>query len=84
MTARLTNGGYVFPAALTFGYGETDDDVNRDGVVDGADQALEAGFAIWRQESENQVFTRLPSQVDQPAEQVSAEIEGFTRYAVAY
>jgi hypothetical protein len=72
------------PARMTFAYGEADDDVNGDGMVDDDDEALEAGFAIWRQESETEPFTPLPSQLDQPAEQVAADIEGFTRYAVAY
>lgn len=72
------------PAVLTFGYGQTNDDVNGDGVVNQADEDLEAAFALWRQESEADPFTQVPSQVDQPAERVRAEIDGFTRYAVAY
>jgi hypothetical protein len=72
------------PARMTFAYGETDDDVNGDGQVDADDEALEAGFAIWRQEAETDPFTELPSQVNPTAERVSADIEGFTRYAVAY
>jgi len=72
------------PARMTFGYGETDDDVNGDGLVDDDDEALEAAFAIWRQQSETEPFTELPSQVNQAAERVAADIDGFTRYAVAY
>ena len=72
------------PAVLTFGYGQTDDDINGDGVVDATDEALEPGLALWRQETEADPFTPVPSQVDQSLERVSAGIDGFTRYAVAY
>ncbi|MDQ3207486.1 MAG: hypothetical protein M3Q37_02670 [Gemmatimonadota bacterium] len=71
-------------ARLRFSYGETDDDLDDDGDADAADEAIETTFAIWRQETAGAPYSRIPSTVDTVAEQVAADIDGFTRYAVAY
>lgn len=72
------------PAEVTYSYGETEDDLDGDGDVDADDEAIETTFAIWRQETAGGPYTAIPSTVNTSAEQVFAEIDGFTRYAVAY
>jgi len=72
------------PARLRFSYGETDDDLDDDGEVGPDDEAIEATFAIWRQETAGEPYRKIPSTALTVAEQVVAEIGGFTRYAVAY
>jgi hypothetical protein len=72
------------PAKLTFGYAETDPDLDFDGTVDDDDAALEATLGIGRQEMSSDPFQPIPSQADTLADQVRADIDGFTRYAVMY
>jgi hypothetical protein len=72
------------PAEVTYSYGETEDDLDGDGDADDDDEAIESTFAIWRQQAAGEPYTAIPSTVDTVAEQVAADIGGFTRYAVAY
>jgi hypothetical protein len=72
------------PAKATYSYGETEGDLDGDGDVDAEDEAIESTFAIWRQQAAGEPYTAIPSTVDTAAEQVTADIGGFTRYAVAY
>jgi hypothetical protein len=80
--------GLVFnvedPAQLTIGYRYADHDFNGDGVIDRADVTLEAQFSIWRQENPADPFTPLVSGVIPRLDQVSTDVPGFTRFAVAY
>lgn len=80
--------GLVFaraaPAVMTFGYAETDPDLDFDGTIDDDDARLEAALTIGRQELRSDPFGPLPSQVDARVDKVQAEIDGFTRYAVMY
>jgi hypothetical protein len=52
--------------------------------VDGDDDALVAKLHIWQQEDILSPWTELESTVDVNAKVVSADIPGFTNYAVAY
>lgn len=72
------------PARLRFSYGETDDDLDDDDDVDEVDEDIETTFAVWRQETTGEPFSRVSSTRDEVREQVTADIGGFTRYAVAY
>jgi hypothetical protein len=72
------------PARLRLGFGNADMDLNGDGSVDGDDAALEAQLHIWQQEDILSPWTELSSTVDADAKVVSADIPGFTHYAVAY
>jgi hypothetical protein len=72
------------PAELKIHYDKADDDLDEDGDVDLDDEALELTLAIWRQESEGDPFVRLGSLVIDDLEEIDAELEGFSRYALAY
>jgi hypothetical protein len=52
--------------------------------VDPADEDLELTIAIWRQENEGDPFERLGSLLIDDLEEIDAELEGFSRYALAY
>jgi hypothetical protein len=72
------------PARLKIHYDHADDDLNDDGDVDESDDDLEQTLSIWRQESPGDPFVRLGTVLDQDLEEVEAELEGFSRYALAY
>lgn len=72
------------PAELEIEYEEADDDINEDGVVDSGDAALRPILAIWRQENPGAAWTREPSSSSGSVDEVEADIQGFTRYAIAY
>lgn len=88
MIVQFEPAGLVFApnraAQLTFWYLEANHDFNSDGRIDAADAALEAGFAIWGQETPTDPWQQLGSFVDPLENEVETEIPGFTRYAVAY
>lgn len=72
------------PALLTFGYAETDPDLDFDGTLDDDDAKLDATLTIGRQELPSDPFESVPSQVNTAPDKVQADIDGFTRYAVMY
>lgn len=75
---RLEPSGLRFsgadPARLRLDYGE----------AEGVSADVEAQIAIWRQEAPGQPFVRLGSAVFKDLKEVEAELQGFTRYALAY
>lgn len=72
------------PAELKIHYDKADDDLDEDGDVDVEDAALELTLAIWRQEADGDPFVRLGSLLFDDLEEIDAELEGFSRYALAY
>jgi hypothetical protein len=72
------------PAELKIHYDEADDDLDEDGDIDLEDDALELTLAIWRQENDGDPFVRLGSLLLDDVEEIDAELEGFSRYALAY
>jgi hypothetical protein len=74
--------GASTPAALQFSDAETDDDLNRDGLVDATDAALRATVRVWRQESALAPWTALAS--TRAGSIVATTIPGFTNYILAY
>jgi hypothetical protein len=72
------------PAELRIRYPEVDVDLNEDGKVDAADVQLESSLAIWRQESPGDPFVRLGTVLRADLDEVRANLEGFSRYALAY
>ena len=72
------------PAELKIHYDQADDDLDDDGDVDQDDDALELTLAIWRQETPADPFVRIGSAVVEDLEEVEAELQGFSRYALAY
>ena len=65
-------------------YGESDPDLNHDGLVNAADTTILTGLHVWRQEHPGDLWSMLPGYVDPTLEGVNASIPGFTRFAVAY
>jgi hypothetical protein len=88
LNVRFEPSGLQFsasnPARLRLGFGAANPDLNRDGTVDGQDDALLAQLHIWRQEDILDPWTELPGTVDASAKVVAADVSGFTNYAVAY
>ena len=72
------------PAELKIHYDKADDDLDEDGDVDLDDEALELTLSIWRQESDGDPFERLGSLLIDDLEEIDAELNGFSRYALAY
>jgi len=72
------------PAELKIHYNHADDDLDEDGDVDLDDETLELTIAIWRQENDGDPFERLGSLLIDDLEEIDAELEGFSRYALAY
>jgi len=71
-------------AELKIHYDHADDDLDEDGDVDEDDAAIESELAIWRQESPGDPFVRLGSVLVEDLEEVEVELQGFSRYALAY
>jgi hypothetical protein len=72
------------PAELKIHYDHADDDLDEDGDVDENDHAIEVELAIWRQELPGDPFVRLGSVLVEDLEEVEVELQGFSRYALAY
>ena len=72
------------PARLQWEFGEADDDLNDDGVVNASDVALIPQLAIWRQELVGAPWLKLSSVVEVQLNEVEADITSFTGYALAY
>lgn len=72
------------PAELKIEYAHADHDFNEDGSVNLADDQIKHILSIWRQETLADPFVRLGSVNEESLEEMSAEILGFTRYAIAY
>jgi hypothetical protein len=71
------------PARLNIHFSRCGDDLNRDGHVDGEDDSVEQELSIWRQETLTDPFVRLGSaEVDD--REIEADLDGFSRYALAY
>lgn len=72
------------PARLQFEFGECDQDLNGDGVVNAVDTALIPTISTWRQETPNGVWLKVSSTVEVELDEVQSNIFGFTGYALAY
>lgn len=86
------------PAGLTFSPGQPAElsldyrfagtgvpgDFDGDGDVDGDDDDIEINFAIWRQETVGDPFSRLQGVLEVEIDEINVDILGFTRYALAY
>ncbi len=72
------------PAILEMSYAVTNGDLDGDGQVSVADTVIAGELAIWRQEVVGAPFVRLPSTRLLDLEEVTAELGGFSRYALAY
>src|SRR6476661_4719418 len=72
------------PARLKIEYVHADHDFNEDGVTTVQDDQIKHSLALWRQETPSDPFVRLGSVNEETLEEISADIVGFTRYAIAY
>lgn len=72
------------PARLKMFFGACGDDLNRDGLVTGADDAIEQQLSIWRQETPLSPWLKVSSLVVKDNKEIDASLGGFTGYAVAY
>ena len=72
------------PARLRFDLGETDSDLNGDGVVNAADDSLETQLSFWRQEAPGQPWLKVVSAVFTDLNEAEADVFGFSGYALAY
>ena len=71
-------------ATLKLIYAACGDDLNYDGKVDAADDAITQQLSIWRQEGPFQPWFKISSVVNGTAKEVNAQLDGFTGYAVEY
>src|SRR3954454_20183459 len=72
------------PAELKIHYNHADHDFNEDGSVDVVDAEIKTRLAIWRQELANGPFVKLGSVNVEEQEEINADIQGFSRYAISY
>jgi hypothetical protein len=72
------------PAQLKIEYAHADHDFNEDGSINAFDNEIKSRLALWRQELVTDPFVRLGSVNVEDLEEISADILGFTRYAIAY
>ena len=72
------------PALLKIHYDQANDDFNQDGHVDQEDDSIETILSIWRQEHPGDPFVRLGPAVVKDLKEIEAELQGFSRYALAY
>ena len=74
----------VAPATLELSYSATGGDLDDDGQVTQADTVLAGKLGIWRQETAGAPFVLLLSTRLLDLEEVTAQLNGFSRYALAY
>jgi hypothetical protein len=72
------------PAELKIHYNHGDHDFNADGAINTSDITIKDQLSIWRQELLTGPFTKVGSVNVEDAEEINADILGFTRYAIAY
>lgn len=71
------------PAELKVDYRWADRDFNGDGKVDAEDERIERSGGFWRQERAGDLWQRIGTVRIKDQMRVEANIEGFTRFAVA-
>jgi hypothetical protein len=72
------------PAELKIDYSEAGADLNDDGEVDGEDDSVETLLDIWRQPTLADDYERVGVAKFEEADEIEAELNGFSRYAIAY
>jgi len=73
------------PAILSIWYGNADPDLNGDGVVDAADQALMNQIAIWgRNTPQSPRWRETSSRTEMGEQWVTAALRHFSEYAVSW
>jgi hypothetical protein len=71
-------------ATLSFWYGRANPDLNGDGIVNAADQALIQQLAIWYQGARTTGWSQQPSINDPTKQLVGTAVYHFSQYAVSW
>jgi len=75
----------MHPAELNIQYEECRGDFNDDGLSGTpADSTIQKQLAVWKQELLTDPYLKLQSVNFEDAEEMEAEVTGFTRFAIAY
>jgi hypothetical protein len=72
------------PAELRIEYGEASDDLDHNGTVDSEDAAIEQELGLWRQATLADDFVLIGSIKLEDTNEFEAELNSFSRYAIAY
>ena len=72
------------PARLKFEFNQANHDFDGNGAIDAGDASLRSQLAIWRQEAPGLPWVKLSSKVEVEVDEVSADLLGFSGYALAY
>jgi hypothetical protein len=72
------------PAELTLYYREADLDFDADGALDPDDGALEERLSVWHQVRPGDSYDRKLTRKQKEIRQVVTDLQGFSRYAIAY
>ena len=72
------------PAELVMFYREADKDYDNDGSVDADDEAIEKRLRIWRQGKAGEQWLEIGGSLSLDSDALTADLNGFSRYAVAY
>ena len=85
---ELKPSGLLFslsdPAELKIEYGEAGPDLNDDGDVDVEDDEVEHQLDIWRQERPGDDYFPVGTAKIEDNNEIEAELNGFSRFALAY
>jgi len=74
----------VLAPQLVLYYENANPDLNRDGVVDATDQALEQQLAIWGQTARTQGWFHVASRNNSTQQYVAATLYHFSQYAICW
>jgi hypothetical protein len=72
------------PAKLKLSFREADDDLNRDGEIDGDDATVLSLLSIWQRETSTSPWIRLESVLSPATHEVETSVGGFTGYIIAW
>lgn len=72
------------PAELKIEYAEVNGDFDDDGDNDADDDSIEQQIDIWRQPTLLDDYTRVGTAKFEDNDEIEAELNGFSRYALAY
>jgi hypothetical protein len=72
------------PAELTLYYREADPDYDADGSLDADDGTVEERLSVWHQPRRGDAYDRKPTRRQKDIRQVVTDLQGFSRYAIAY
>lgn len=72
------------PAELKIEYAEVNGDFDDDGDVDADDDSIEHQIDVWRQPTLLDDYTKVGTAKFEDTDEIEADLNGFSRYALAY